>query len=92
MNGRTLRDMIISICTHNQECADDDKKLIATIWEREGWRGNNIYHNLCNVTSPETIRRTRQRLVQEGIIRPSQNATKRRKHCEVVARERLGYL
>lgn len=41
--------------------------------------------------SPETIRRTRQRLVAEGLIKPSATATDRRYNSWKRARKELGY-
>jgi len=59
--------------------SNDDKLLIAKIWESEGWDYmDDIYTNLRRVSSPETIRRTRQKLVEEGVIKPSETATEYR--------------
>ena len=61
------------------EAANDDKLLISLIWKIEGWNySKNILWNLCRVSSPETIRRTRQKLVEEGLIKPSKKVTEAR--------------
>lgn len=71
INNGGMRDTIIRLVRENPELADDDKRLIATVWWYEGWHDPELYEHLKSVSSPETIRRTRQRLVEEGIIKPS---------------------
>ncbi len=68
VNTLTIRNMIKSACNHDQRCANDYTLLIATIWYREGWIDPKLYDRLRSVTNPETIRRTFQKLRQEGEI------------------------
>lgn len=70
-----LRNEILDIYKNNKDVASDDKLLIATVWKRHGWNANlDLYENLRNMPSPETIRRTRQKLVAEGLMQPSEKA------------------
>lgn len=73
INTQDMRHKILRAVYREPRCADDDKLLIAKIWEYEGWDYTlGLYENLRNVSSPETIRRTRQKLVEEGKIKPSE--------------------
>ena len=59
------------------------KEEIYSLWEDRMKQvlesaGMNIYSNLRRVSSPETIRRTRQKLVEEGLIIPSAATTEAR--------------
>ena len=78
INSRGMRDTIIRLVRENPALADDDKRLIATVWWYEGWQDPNLYEYLKSVSSPETIRRTRQRLVEEGVIKPSADVQEHR--------------
>jgi Fe2+ or Zn2+ uptake regulation protein len=79
VNTQDMRHKILGIVSWSPSAANDDKLLIAKIWEQEGWDYmEDIYSNLRRVSSPETIRRTRQRLVEEGLIEPSKTVTERR--------------
>lgn len=71
VNSKSMRKRILDICKKHPRCADDDKLLIATIWYQDGWRDEELYLKLMEMVSPETIRRTRARLVEEGLIKPS---------------------
>lgn len=71
INEKPMRDRIVALVRSNPQLANDDKRLIAAIWYLEGWRDVDLYANLKKVSSPETIRRTRAKLVEEGIIKPS---------------------
>lgn len=71
INDKPMRDTIKRLVKANPALANDDKRLIASIWYLEGWKDPNLYANLKKVSSPETIRRTRAKLVEEGIIKPS---------------------
>lgn len=64
-----MRNMIIRLCKENPKLANDDVALIAKIWITEGWYNElTLLQNLRRVSKPETIRRTRQKLQQEGLI------------------------
>lgn len=79
INTQDMRHKIIEVVDRVPSAADNDKLLIALIWQKEGWdKSLNIYSNLRKVSSPETIRRTRQKLVEEGLIKPSAAATEAR--------------
>ena len=79
INSVDMRKKILRAVWRNPALADNDKLLIATIWESEGWDNTRcVYENLLVVSSPETIRRTRQKLVEEGLIKPSEKATEAR--------------
>lgn len=79
INTKDMRHKILRAVYKEPKCADNDKLLIAKIWEYEGWDYTlSVYENLRNVSSPETIRRTRQKLVSEGRIKPSEEATEAR--------------
>lgn len=71
INNKPMRDRIEALVKQNPALADDDKRLIASIWYLEGWTDDKLYERLKSVSSPETIRRTRAKLVEEGVIKPS---------------------
>lgn len=76
VNTQDMRHKIIDTIKLVPSAANNDKLLIALIWQKEGWNEElNIYSNLRNVSSPETIRRTRQKLVEEGLIKSSETIT-----------------
>ena len=91
VNKQRTRDKIVRLVRADQRYADDDKLLIAAIWYEEGWKDPELYERLKKATSPETIRRTRQKLVEEGVIKPSENATEARYNDFQQAKEDLGY-
>lgn len=78
INDKPMRDRIVALVRNNPDLANDDKRLIAAIWYLEGWRDVDLYANLKKVSSPETIRRTRAKLVEEGLIKPSKEAQEAR--------------
>lgn len=71
INNKTMRKTIEKLVKYNPALADDDKRLIASVWYLEGWTDDDLYDKLKSVSSPETIRRTRAKLVEEGVIKPS---------------------
>ena len=91
INNGTMRQVILRLVNQDPKLADDDKKLIATIWWYEGWKDDKLYEMLKKVSSPETIRRTRAQLVREGKIKPSPKTTYARKLKQRQTREKLGY-
>lgn len=79
VNTQDMRHKILRAVYREPRCADDDKLLIAKIWEYEGWDYTlGLYENLRKVSSPETIRRTRQKLVEEGKVKPMESTTEAR--------------
>lgn len=91
INNKNMRDRILEIIKRDPRCANDDKLLIATVWWYEGWKDKELYKHLKSVSSPETIRRTRAKLAEEGLIESSDNTQVARKIAEMRAREDLGY-
>lgn len=79
-------------CLKNKLAADDDKVLLAEVWKASGWSNRRtLLQNLRIVPSPESVRRARQLLVQEGLIEPSVSATERRYNNFKRVRKDLGY-
>lgn len=79
INSQQLRTRILDIYKYDKRVAEDDKYLIAKIWEEDGWNyTKDVYSNLTNVTSAESIRRTRQKLVAEGLMTPSEKVQEAR--------------
>ena len=71
VNTKDMRHKILDVVREHPEAVNSDKLLISVIWEIEGWTyDKGILWNLHHVSSPETIRRTRQKLVEEGLIKP----------------------
>lgn len=79
INTTQLRTRILNLYKLDKRVAEDDKYLITKIWEEDGWDYSaGIYRNLMNVTNPESIRRTRAKLVQEGLMKVSEAVTEAR--------------
>lgn len=79
VNTLDMRHKILDVVRKHPEAVNSDKLLISLIWEKEGWTcDKGILWNLHHVSSPETIRRTRQKLVEERMIKPSENNTEAR--------------
>lgn len=91
VNGKRMRDMITELVEQDPRCADDDKRLIAKVWWKQGWRDPELYNHLKSVSSPETIRRTRAKLVEDGVITPSEATTEARYQDFQNARRDLNY-
>lgn len=91
INNGGMRETILRLVKQDPELANDDKRLIATVWWNEGWRDDHLYEMLKKVSSAETIRRTRAKLVEEGKIKPSDKVTDARYEKWRETRERLGY-
>ena len=73
INSKNMRRKILKLYGEDLKVADDDSLLISRIWASEGWnRDRSLYENLKHVSSPETIRRTRAKLVEEGKIKVSE--------------------
>lgn len=91
VNGKNIRERIISLVEKDQRYADDDKLLIAAIWYQEGWQDPRLYDMLKKVSSPESIRRIRQKLSEEGVIVPSSETLDARYNEYKQVRDDLGY-
>ncbi|MCR5700213.1 MAG: hypothetical protein K6G49_02155 [Candidatus Saccharibacteria bacterium] len=73
VNTKDMRSRILDWVKKSPKAASDDKLLISLIWIDEGWDYNeSLFDNLQRVSSPETIRRTRQKLQQDGLIKASE--------------------
>ena len=92
INSRNIRAKVERAYARDHKVADDDKLLLAEVWWESGWDNSKaLIDNLRNMPSPETIRRTRQKMVEEGAIRPSLTATERRYKNFKSTRRELGY-
>lgn len=92
INSENVRAKIRRAYYKNKRVADDDTLLLAIVWDMSGWERNApLLTNLRKMPSPETVRRTRQKLVAEGLIKPSSTATDRRYNSWKRARKALGY-
>ena len=92
INSEYIRDKIMRAYYRKNRVADDDTLLLNEVWKMSGWDGSKtLLQNLRVMPSPETIRRTRQKLVAEGLIKPSATSTDRRYNSWKRARKALGY-
>lgn len=89
INSARIRDTIIKFCKINPDLANDDKRLIANVWWNEGRKDPQLYERLRSVSSPETIRRTRAKLVEEGLIQVDPTVRALRRKEERAARSAL---
>ena len=90
VNTNYMRRTIIRLCKERPNLANDDTALIAAIWTEEGWYNNlTLLQNLRRLSKPETIRRTRQKLQAEGLLKPSSSTLDRRYEDWKYAREVL---
>lgn len=90
INTNDMRHKILRIVAECPNAANDDRYLTALVWMDEGWNyKKSLFHNLDHVSSAETIRRTRQKLVQEGLVKPSKATTEARYKDFIEARESL---
>ena len=88
---KDMKDMILSLYKKDKTVVEDDKRLMANIWTLSGWDNNkDLLTNLKAVPSPETIRRTRQKLHQDGLIEYSGATEERRYEASKEVREELG--
>ncbi len=92
INSDNIRAKIRKAYYKNNKVADDDALLLNEVWKASGWdNSKTLLQNLRVMPSPETIRRTRQKLVAEGLIKPSATATDRRYATWKRVRKELGY-
>ena len=79
INTKDMRSKILKWVKLCPKVANDDKLLISLIWIDEGWDyDDSLLNNLRHVSSPETIRRTRQKMQEEGVIRPTEETLEAR--------------
>ena len=92
INSDNIRAKIRRAYYKNNKVADDDALLLSEVWKASGWdKEKTLLQNLRAMPSPETIRRTRQKLVAEGLIKPSMEAIDRRYNSWKKVRKGLGY-
>lgn len=92
INSDNIRSKIQRAYYKNPRVADDDMLLLNEIWKASGWSNCvSLLENLRKMPSPETIRRTRQKLVQDGVIKPSMSAINKRYAGWKRVRKELGY-
>ena len=91
VNTEKMRDRILRLVKKDPRLANDDKLLIATIWWYEGWEDKDLYKHLKEVSNPETIRRTRQKLVEEGLVKPDKQVEEARNDAIQAVRGDGGY-
>lgn len=92
INSDNIREKVRRAYFKNNKVADDDALLLSEVWNMSGWDNSRpLLENLRKVPSPETVRRTRQKLVSEGLIVPSMSATERRYKSWKSTRRNLGY-
>lgn len=92
VNSEQMRKTILRAYFRNKAVADDDALLIAKVWKAYGWDNDKtLFKNLKSMPSPETITRTRRKLIAEGLIVPSVEAAERRYNSFKSTRKALGY-
>jgi len=92
INSENIRAKIRRAYHKNNRVADDDALLLSEVWKMSGWdNSKTLLQNLRVMPSPETVRRTRQKLVAEGLIKPSMSAIDRRYASWKKTRKELGY-
>ena len=92
INSDNIRAKIRKAYYKNNKVADDDALLLNEVWKASGWdNSKTLLQNLRVMPSPETIRRTRQKLVAEGLIKPSMSAIDRRYASWKKTRKGLSY-
>ena len=76
---KNIKDQILKLYSLDKTVVEDDKRLIANIWQLSGWDSSkDLLTNLRAVPSAETIRRSRQKLHQDGLIEYSEDVDERR--------------
>ena len=70
--------LVLDAIKFNPDCADDDAKLLATVWEKSWDHEASLYYNLKRVPHSESLTRARRKLHEKGLIKYSTSALKRR--------------
>lgn len=92
INSNKMRILIRQAYSRDKKVANDDVLLLSEVWMASGWdNSKSLLQNLKNMPSPETVTRTRRKLVEEGLICPSMSATERRYNSWKKTRKELGY-
>lgn len=76
--------LVTKILTENPECRNSDKELQIKAWEHQGLYLTPSQKNIFRQTiSTETIRRTRQKLQEQGLFQPTTEVKKARQQQEM---------
>lgn len=76
----SLEQREIRLLSQNEIYRSKDRELILAIWEQEGLvLTEEQKRKFLKVSSPESIRRTRQKIQERGQYLPDANTQKRRK-------------
>ncbi len=67
-----LKELIEDIMRIDPELRDDDKSLLLEVWRRQGLRLDDPQKKFIQDfgTNPESVRRTRQKIQEEGHLWP----------------------
>lgn len=100
VSNRKLRQLIEAFLAQYPHCRDDDQRLIANIWQQEilamhGQEGYNTKtcHDILSdfatgkLSSPESIRRTRQKIQELQPLLRGEKYQQRQKHQGEVKKE-----
>lgn len=100
LRNRKLRQLIESILCEFPHCRDNDRRLIANVWQREilaacgneGYETKTCHDTLADfakgkLSSPESIRRTRQKVQESQLLLRGTNYQKRQRYQGEVKRE-----
>lgn len=88
---KDIKEEILYLYKLDKTVVEDDKRLMANIWHRYGWdQSQDLLTNLKKMPSSETIRRTRQKLHQDGLIEYSESVEERRYEASKEVTEELG--
>lgn len=88
--AKDVKEEILRLYNLDKTVVEDDKRLIANVWHRYGWdQSLDLLTNLKKMPSSETIRRTRQKLHQDGLIEYSESVEERRYEASKEVTEEL---
>lgn len=88
---KDIKEEILCLYKLDKTVVEDDKRLMANIWHRYGWdQSQDLLTNLKKMPSSETIRRTRQKLHQDGLIEYSEGVEERRYEAYKEVKDELG--
>jgi len=88
---RNSEALIKDILKDNPDTRGDDIELIIKVWERQGLvLTDGQKYLLRKVYSPETIRRTRQKIQEFGLYRPEDGKLNQRSFLDDEYRKNFG--
>lgn len=91
--SKSTKDLIQAIYNNEnrRKLLDKDTALIAFIWRIDGWDDSKpLEENIAKVRSAESIRRTRQKMHEKGLIKYSDEAEERRYEAYKDVKDELG--